>query len=68
MIHGAKDTMVPPSHAQKLLAKCGGPCSLIINESMTHNDFSTSKDIMTPIKQFLQSMNIVYKVAHSKHV
>lgn len=49
IIHGAKDTMIPVSHAKQLLENCSAPCSLIINEEMTHNDFSTSKDIIRPI-------------------
>lgn len=54
IIHGQKDTIIPPSHSQSLYDGC--PSShkhlLIVNQA-THNEFDHHLDVISPVQQFL---------------
>lgn len=68
IIHGQNDDIIPESHALELHKTCGGPCKLIMPETMTHNEFDTQKDLVRPIAQFFVESNIVPTFCISKEV
>lgn len=53
-IHGKKDTIIPWSHSKALYAKCRSLASVSFSETMGHNAFKSSSDIIVPIKNFIR--------------
>ena len=57
-VHGSKDKLISHEHTQKLFEKCKSVAGINISESMTHNDFSLSSDIVRPLKKFFKQLDI----------
>lgn len=68
IIHGAKDTLIPDSHAKELYSKCVGASRLIMPVEMTHNEYDIHTDVVKPISQFLTESNIMSTLLHSKRI
>mmetsp|Transcript_30936 Transcript_30936/g.30582 ORF Transcript_30936/g.30582 Transcript_30936/m.30582 type:complete len:95 (+) Transcript_30936:566-850(+) len=49
LVHGKKDTLIPWKFSEKLRKLCGGPATLVLNPTMTHNDFN-----------FIEITNLLY--------
>ncbi len=45
-LHGAKDKLIPPSHAENLKRNCSTICQLVLPENMDHNEFDFMKDFI----------------------
>eukprot|EP00826_Nyctotherus_ovalis_P051345 TRINITY_DN6411_c0_g1_i3.p1 TRINITY_DN6411_c0_g1~~TRINITY_DN6411_c0_g1_i3.p1 ORF type:complete len:316 (+),score=13.58 TRINITY_DN6411_c0_g1_i3:116-1063(+) len=58
ILHGMKDTVVPYSHAQELLAECKGPCFLSMPEYMDHCTMEYSTDLCKPFGDFLNKCGV----------
>lgn len=54
LIHGQRDTLIPPEHSQRLHAACGGPASLLLSHDMDHNEFDFYEDLSHPFAFFLE--------------
>jgi len=53
LIHGLRDTLIPPTHSQDLHQACGGPASLLLSNDMDHNEFDFYEDLSHPFSFFL---------------
>ena len=58
LLHGIKDTLVPYSHAQELLAECKGVCFLSLPEEMDHCTLDYTADLCKPFKEFMVKCGI----------
>lgn len=56
-IHGKKDKVIPWEHSQSLFMKCRAATIIHLSETMTHNTFKLSNDIVNPIKKFLKPLD-----------
>jgi fermentation-respiration switch protein FrsA (DUF1100 family) len=56
ILHGLRDTLIPPSHARALIAQCQAAayCVLSTPENMDHVVFDFYQDFTHPLKQFLK--------------
>ena len=61
MLHGQKDTIVPYSHSQQLLAGCKGPCMLHMPEEMDHSAINYVADLCKPFSEFLRKCGVSTK-------
>jgi fermentation-respiration switch protein FrsA (DUF1100 family) len=57
-IHGKQDKLIPHEHTQKLFERCKAVAGLNMSETMTHNDFSLSGDIVRPLKKFFKQIEL----------
>jgi len=55
-IHGKKDKVIPWEHSKALFEKCKAVAGINISETMTHNAFKLSGDIINPTKKFLKQL------------
>lgn len=67
LLHGIKDTLVPYSHSQELLAACeDAPCFINLSESMDHQSFDYKKDLADPFRKFAEKCGINFKQEKGK--
>lgn len=57
-IHGKKDKIIPWEHSRALFIKCKSVAGINLSESMTHNTFKMTNDIVNPTKKFLKQLGI----------
>lgn len=55
-IHGKKDKVIPWEHSRALFVKCKAVASINLSETMTHNNFKFSTDIINPTKKFIKQL------------
>ena len=59
LIHGINDTLVPAFHSKELHKKTQNKHSrLELREGMSHNDFDMYSDIINPMVDFWQSIDV----------
>lgn len=58
LIHGLRDTLIPPTHSQELHQACGGPASLLLSNDMDHNEFDFYEDLSHPFNFFLSQCGV----------
>ena len=61
LLHGAKDKLIPPSHAYELKKACSTICQLVEPENMDHNEFDFKKDFIAPFQGFLKLIEEAYR-------
>ncbi len=54
IIHGLKDRLIPFEQAQELCENCQEAASLVLPEDMDHNVFEMNKDLLFPLRNFLE--------------
>jgi abhydrolase domain-containing protein 17 len=59
IVHGQNDTLIPFEQSIILHKNCGGPCSLLLPESMNHNEFDFFDDLTFPFLRFLSRFGII---------
>lgn len=57
-VHGKKDKLIPYEHSRRLFSRCKSLAAMNLSESMTHNDFSLSNDIIRPLRKFFRQLDI----------
>lgn len=57
-VHGKKDKLIPYEHSRRLFSRCKCLAAMNLSESMTHNDFSLSNDIIRPLRKFFRQLDI----------
>jgi fermentation-respiration switch protein FrsA (DUF1100 family) len=57
-IHGKKDRLIPYEHSRKLFEKCKSIAAMNLSDTMTHNDFNLSEDIIRPLRKFFRQIGI----------
>lgn len=58
LVHGKKDKLIPYEHTKKLFSKCKCLAAMNLSDTMTHNDFSLSNDIIRPLRKFFRQLEI----------
>mmetsp|Transcript_33754 Transcript_33754/g.30592 ORF Transcript_33754/g.30592 Transcript_33754/m.30592 type:complete len:100 (-) Transcript_33754:190-489(-) len=53
-VHGKMDKLIPYEHSKELFSKCKCLAAMNISETMTHNNFSLSNDIIRPLRKFFR--------------
>jgi len=53
-LHGRKDRVIPWEHSKALYEKCKASAAISISESMTHNTFKMTSDVIAPVGKFLK--------------
>ena len=59
-IHGKKDSLIPESHTKDLFLNCNAIAEMHLSETMTHNGFSMSGDILRPLRKFLKQVGYIW--------
>jgi fermentation-respiration switch protein FrsA (DUF1100 family) len=57
ILHGALDTLIPPSHAEELIENCPTVSYLQLASLMDHNEFNFDADLINPFKDFLKRLS-----------
>lgn len=60
-IHGKKDRLIDVEHTKELFSKTKAIVSMHLSETMTHNDFHMSHDIIKPIRKFMKQLDLHHK-------
>ena len=61
ILHGAKDKLIPPSHAYELKKACPTICKLVEPENMDHNEFDFTRDFISPFQEFVKLIDEAYR-------
>lgn len=62
LLHGQKDTFIPYTHSQELLAACRGVAYLHLPENMDHCSMDYTYDLCKPFAEFMKKCGISTKV------
>jgi fermentation-respiration switch protein FrsA (DUF1100 family) len=54
VIHGERDTLIPPEHGRRLVEAWGGPARLELVSGATHDDLSGRPELRAAIEAFLR--------------
>lgn len=57
LLHGALDTLIPPSHSQELLRTCPTVSYFQLAKLMDHNEFDFNGDLVQPFKDFIKRLS-----------
>lgn len=61
IVHGQSDTLIPYDQSIRLYKNCNSPSSLLLPESMNHNEFDFFDDLTIPFSIFLTQCGITYE-------
>lgn len=59
IIHGLKDNLVPYHHSVAILGQCIGYSRLKLVENMTHTKFNFRNDLIKPVENFLNDLDLI---------
>ena len=57
LLHGALDTLIPPSHSQELLNNCPTVSFFQLAKLMDHNEFDFIGDLVQPFRDFINRIS-----------
>ena len=66
LVHGKMDTLIPYIHSEQLYGNCPRETYLHIPSSMDHNEFSFEIDLIEPIKDFFNRVELKKKAILKK--
>lgn len=61
IVHGQSDTLIPYEESIKLHKNCKSFCSLLLPETMNHNEFDFFDDLTIPFSTFLLQCGISFE-------